>query len=80
MGDMADWLMDMELGAELDFSDRDYENQQNKMWTTKDGRHIQISDMTDMHLANTICMIEEGRSNHDEDWIPILQTELNARY
>ena len=80
MGDAADWLMDMELEAELDFNDRDYENQQNKMWTTKDGRHIQISDMTDMHLANTICMIEEGRSNHDEDWIPILQDELNARY
>lgn len=77
MGDMADFLFDQEL--DFDDDERAYDNLRERVWITNDGKRLLISDMSEIHLANIIVMIEEGRSNHFEEWIPILQKELNSR-
>ena len=77
MGDMADFLFDQEL--DFDDDERAYDNLRERVWITNDGKRLLISDMSEIHLANIIVIIEEGRSNHFEEWIPILQKELNSR-
>lgn len=79
MGDMADWCLDMALMYDnhLDFISR--RKMEQHIWTARDGQEIHVTKMTTQHLINTILMIEEGRSNHDEAWIQILQAELDSR-
>lgn len=37
------------------------------VWSTRDGREIRVSDMSDLHLLHTIRAIIEGRVLADED-------------
>lgn len=43
-----------------------------KVWTTKEGQHIPISQMTDRHLKNTIRMLKRTASARRENAIAIL--------
>ena len=66
MGDIADWCLDMALMYDdhLDFISR--RRMEQHIWTTKEGQEVHVTKMTTQHLINTILMIEEERSNHDE--------------
>ena len=44
-----------------------------RTWTTKEGKEINISDMTDTHLYNTFLMMyREGSNRRDTDYANIL--------
>lgn len=50
------------------------------IWTTKDGKHIAVSDMTDEHLINALNMLK--RNDYDDmymPWIERFETELRYR-
>lgn len=52
-----------------------------KTWTTKDGRHLRFSQMSDSHLQNTIRMLE--RNNECDIYLPLItamQEELKERH
>lgn len=51
MGDMADFINDQDPFPE------DWDNRP-ATWTTREGDVIQISDMTDSHLINTLRMMD----------------------
>lgn len=46
-------------------------------WTTQDGRHIKVVDMTDLHVIHTIRAIEEGRLL---DKVRVYSTDLRENY
>ena len=56
---------------------RKYKGFKYPAWTMKNGKQISLSDMTDMHLKNTISMIE--KKNPDNGWIKILKQEKRYR-
>ena len=41
------------------------------IWTTKDGRHIAVSDMTDEHLVNALNMLK--RNDCDDMYLPWIE-------
>ena len=56
------------------------EEARSMVWTTRDGRHIRITDMTDQHLVNTLRMLE--RNNIMDiylPWIAKFQAECKKR-
>ena len=52
-----------------------------KTWTTKDGRHLRFSQMSDSHLQNTIKMLE--RNDVCDIYLPLItamREELKGRH
>lgn len=52
------------------------------IWTMKDGRRINIEEMTDKHLKNVIRLLERRKANKDEVaamWLPTMRRELYFR-
>lgn len=41
------------------------------IWTTKDGRHIAVSDMTDEHIVNTLNMLK--RIDYNDMYLPWIE-------
>lgn len=59
---MSDTTDDMEAGAALYEAhlERIEEDVRKKVWTTRDGQRMKISDMADSHLTNTINLIRRA--------------------
>lgn len=49
------------------------------IWTMRDGKQINIKDMSRQHLRNTINMLERGNSPFAESWIMRMTAELEFR-
>lgn len=49
------------------------------IWITKDGKKINVRDMTDSHLANAIKMLQKQSAEPAMKWITILSNELKNR-
>jgi len=47
------------------------------IWTTKDGKEIEIQNMTTEHIKNTVAYLI--RKKDDSGWIEILEKELLIR-
>jgi len=74
MGDMADDIIDRWCHWEIE----EHYNYLDNVWVTQDGNHINISEMGDFHLNNCIAMIRR-RNGWREDYLPILESELERR-
>jgi len=84
MGEMADFFIDQALMEEPWFEsdyELEFENEFDKnIWTTKDGRKLNICEMSTQHLTNTIALINRKDNRKVKAmWIPKLQKELNDR-
>lgn len=51
------------------------------VWTTKDGRQIELSSMTDLHLLHTIRALDEGRlpGQESDNWLIVLKADALKR-
>lgn len=50
------------------------------IWTTKNGKHIAVSDMTDEHIVNTLNMLKRFDDNDMYlPWIERFEAELRYR-
>lgn len=60
--------------------ERVYKDAGRGIWTTKDGRHIAVSDMTDEHIVNTLNMLKRNDScDMYLPWIERFEAELQKR-
>ena len=76
LGSEAQSEIDVEIALrELDFERR----VKNGIWTTKDGRQIKITEMTDTHIENVIAMLKRMKSEDAEIWLSRFEEE-HARY
>ena len=48
-------------------------------WTTKDGRRIHVSEMTDRHISNCITMLKRGHSPFASLFIGMFEKEQERR-
>ena len=79
-----DWLPDAFMLSDeenyIEDSDPDLDpDLTDGVWTTADGRRIEISKMSDRHLANTLAMIEEEGFVNESIWLKLLKEELTKR-
>lgn len=84
MGDMADYYLEQYLGFDEDYEDEDYFNvfipTPATKWTTKDGREIKRSEMTNSHLEAALKMLYKRRADAGRDmWIKLMRKELEKR-
>lgn len=50
------------------------------IWTTKEGKKINISKMDESHILNCINMLKRNHSPFASLYIPMFQKELKKRY
>ena len=50
-----------------------------KIWTTRDGRDIEIKDMETSHIINTIKMINRNKWGYAYEYTKLFEAELKAR-
>lgn len=77
MGEEARIEMEIEY-AVLEWSIQ--ESARKGIWTTKDGRQMHVSEMTDSHLRNAIAFLE--KQNYEDvymPWIEVMEAELERR-
>ena len=86
MGDMADYYMEMGMLEELDISfkaDRVISDYDSGLltWTTRDGKKLNIKDMTDDHVKNVLNMLNKSESSDEytEALQIIFEKEFNSR-
>lgn len=73
-----EWIADHMY--EYDIQGRIEDDARQGVWTTKDGREIQVKEMTTRHIRNTIAYLEK-RNTLDiyEPWIEVFKKELDKR-
>ncbi len=49
------------------------------IWETKDGRKLNVRDMTDSHIANCLAMLERGGSPYADPFIVMFENEKKRR-
>lgn len=69
------YLKDKDLYTILEVLKEELSSRHNYIWTMKDGTNINIKEMTDSHLENTINLIQERiqlrqiiNGGIDNDW------------
>ena len=78
---MYDGLEDLAFEA-IYGSDYDIDTERLGIWVCKDGREIQIKDMSTTHIINSIAMIQRSIRNGQPwrtEYLPLLQEELDNR-
>lgn len=75
MGDISDYYMFQEIGDDIDSTPTKIFP---KVWKTKDGKKIHITDMTDEHLINSMNMLNRG-APQNEIWFDVLKSEAMRR-
>ena len=69
------WEHEYEPWIDIEFTKAD-----RGIWTQKNGEEINIKDMTDSHIQNTINMLKRRDcDNVDEYWIMTFEAEQQAR-
>lgn len=85
MGDIGDWMFEQTL---LDDTSNEYDEcailakyiNHILCWQTKDDEMINVINMTDKHIKNTIKYLSKhDHTNLSETWIDIFETELEKR-
>lgn len=86
MGDIADYYMEASMLEGLDASfkaDRVMSDYDSGLftWTTRDGKEMEIKDMTDDHVKNTLNMLNRSKSSDEytEALQIIFEKEFNSR-
>lgn len=81
-----EWILD--YAYELEQSQKIFEliqiraeiESSKNIWTTKDGRKININEMDESHILNCINMLKRNHSPFADLYIPVFQKELKKRY
>lgn len=92
MGEIAEWMYNEALKQEAEINHENAEvkwaidninmeyNRGVLKWETKDGNKININDMTDKHIMNTIDFLKRKEQKPFVlEWIKILMFELEQR-
>lgn len=85
MGDMAEYYMELALAGDLDdfFADGEESEKDFKLriWTTKDGRRINVKNMTLDHLVNAKEYLKKSsrKSELKAKWIDLFTKQIKKR-
>lgn len=74
-----DYALEVDLDQDIRYMEIEQEANEG-YWTTKDGKMIHVSDMTESHIRNTINFIKK-RDSCDMylPWILVFEKELERR-
>ena len=75
---LLDHIYELEQSQKI-FEKAEIESSKN-IWTTKDGKKININKMDEFHILNCINMLTRNHSFFSDLYIPIFQKELKKRY
>ena len=75
---LADYAWEIEQA--MNYEEDIWNEAQNEVWETKDGRLIPVEEMTTEHIHNTIAFIKRNWDNEIyQPWIDVFNEELERR-
>ena len=75
---LADYAWEIEQA--MNYEEDIWNEAQNGVWETKDGRLIPVEEMTTEHINNTIAFIKRNWDNEIyQPWIDVFNEELERR-
>lgn len=75
---LADYAWEIEQA--MNYEEDIWNEAQNGVWETKDGRLIPVEEMTTEHIHNTIAFIKRNWDNEIyQPWIDVFNEELERR-
>lgn len=88
MGDISDYYRDRDMDGDCIFPFiKEHDDDDDPIWTTGKGKYIKLSQMTDLHIINTLkCWLGLGKTvppkgwcGGKKRWLRLLTNEIERR-